>query len=50
MKLKFKKSIFFGNSSPEAIIHLVQNALLTCKIKQKMTPIALQNFVAACEN
>jgi len=42
MKLKLKES----NSSPEAIVHLVQKALLTCKIKQKMTPVALQNFVA----
>jgi len=50
MKLKLKKSIFFVNSSPEAIVHLVQKALLTCKIKQKITPIALQNFVAMCKN
>ena len=33
MKLKLKKSIFFLNSSPEAIVHLVQKALFTCKIK-----------------
>ena len=46
MKLKLEKSIFFVNSSPEAIVHLVQKALLTCKIKQKIKPVALQNFVA----
>ena len=46
MKLKLKKSIFFVNSSPEAIVHLVQKALLTSKIKQKITAVALQNFVA----
>jgi len=46
MKLKLKKSIFFVKSSLEAIVHLVQKALLTCKIKQKITPVALQNFVA----
>ena len=33
MKLKLKKSIFFVDSSPEAIIHLVQKALFTCLIK-----------------
>ena len=33
MKLKLKKSIFFVNSSPEAIVHLVQKALFTHKIK-----------------
>jgi len=39
MKLKLKKSIFFANSSPKAIVHLVQrHCLLTCKIKQKITP------------
>ena len=32
---EIKKSIFFANSSPEAI---VQKALFTCKIKQKITP------------
>lgn len=32
MKLKLKKSIFFVNSSPEVIVHLVQKALLTCKM------------------
>ena len=42
MKMKLEKSIFFVNSSPEAIFHLVQKALLTCKIK----PVALQNLVA----
>jgi len=46
MKLKLKKSIFFVNSSPEAIVYLVEKALLTCKIKQKITPVAPQNFVA----
>ena len=46
MKLKLKKSIFLENSSPDGIVHLVQKALLTCKIKQKITPVALQNFVA----
>ena len=39
MKLKLKNSIFFVNSSPEAIVHLVQKALFTCKIKQKITPL-----------
>lgn len=34
MKLKLKKSIFFVNSSPEVIVHLVQKALLTCKINK----------------
>jgi len=48
MKLKLKKSIFFVNSSPEAIVHLVQKALLTSKIKEKITPVAHQNFVATC--
>jgi len=38
MNLKLKKSIFFVNSSPEAIVHLVQKALFSCKIKQKITP------------
>ena len=33
IRLKFKKSIFFVNSSPEAIVHFVQKALLTCKKK-----------------
>ena len=37
MKLKLKKSIFFVNSSPEAIVHLVQKALLACTIKQSQT-------------
>ena len=46
MKLKLEKSIFFVNSSPEAIVHSVQKALPTCKIKQKIKPVALQNFVA----
>ena len=44
-KTLFRK-IFFVNSFPEAIVHLVQKALLTCKIKQKITPVVLQNFVA----
>ena len=35
-KLKLQKSIFFVNSSLEAIVHLVQKALLACKIKQKL--------------
>ena len=34
------------DSSLEAVVHLVQKVLLTCKIKQKITPVALQNFVA----
>ena len=42
MKLKLDKSIFSVNSSPEAILHLVQKASLTCKIK----PVTLHNFVA----
>jgi len=46
MKLNLKKSIFFVNSSLEAVVHLVQKALLTCKINQKITPVALQNFKA----
>ena len=46
IRLKLKKSIFFVNSSPEAIVQLVQKALLTCKIKQEISPVALQNFVA----
>ena len=46
MKLKLEKSIFFVNSSLEAIVQLVQKALLTCKIKQKIKPVILQNFVA----
>ena len=44
MKSKLKKSIFFVNSSPEAIVHLVQKALLICKIKQKITSVALAEF------
>ena len=47
MKLKLQKSIFFVNSSLEAIVHLVQKALLACKIKQKITPVDLQNIVAS---
>jgi len=35
MKSKLKKSIFFANSSPEAIVQ--SGILLTCKIKQKIT-------------
>jgi len=46
MKLKLKETIFSVNSSTEAIILLVQKALLTCKIKQKITPVTLQNLVA----
>ena len=46
MRLKLKKSIFFVTSSPAAIVHLVQKGLLTRKIKQKTSPVALQNFVA----
>ena len=45
-KLKLKKSVSFVSSSPDAIVHLVQKALFTCKIKQKITLIALQNFEA----
>ena len=45
-EVEIKKSIFFVNSSLEVIVHLVQKALLTCKIKQKITPVALRNFVA----
>ena len=41
MKLKLNKSIFSVNSSPEAIVHLVQKVLLTCTIKQKIKPVAL---------
>ena len=37
-EVEIKKSIFFANSSPEAIVHLVQKALFTCEIKQKITP------------
>ena len=33
--VEIKKSIFFANSSPEAIAHLVQKALFTY---QKITP------------
>ena len=46
MKLKLKNSIFSINPSPDAIAHLVQKAFLTRKIKQKIAPVALQNFVA----
>ena len=42
-----KVSFQVDDSSPEAIVHLVQKALLTCKIKQKIKPVALQNFVAS---
>ena len=34
-EVEIKKVNLFVNSSPEAIVHLV---LLTCKIKQKITP------------
>jgi len=44
-EVEIKKKLIV-NSSLEAIIHLVQNALLTCNIKQKITPVALLNFVA----
>jgi len=40
--------MFFSNSSPEAINHFVQKALFTYKIKQKITPVAHQNFVSKC--
>ena len=36
MKLKLKKAIFFVNSFPEAIVHLVKN----------ITAVTLQNFEA----
>jgi len=46
---EIKKSItstcIFLNSSLEAFVHLVQKVLLTYKIKQKITPVALQNVV-----
>ena len=44
MKLKLNRSIFFVNSSPEAIVHLVQKALFTCKLKRKITA-ALHNKI-----
>lgn len=47
-QVEIKKSIstcIFLNSSLEAVVHLVQKVLLTYKIKQKITPVALQNFV-----
>ena len=52
MKLKLKMSVFSVNSSPEAIVYLVQKALFIYgvwtghKIEQKITPVAPQNFVA----
>ena len=45
MKLKFKKSVFFVNSSPEAIAHLVQKAI---KIKQEITPNRSLYGIAWC--
>ena len=45
-EVKIKKRQFSVNSSPEATVHLVLKVLLTCKIKQKITPLALDNFVA----
>ena len=48
MKLKLEKSIFFVYSSLEAIVHSIQKELLTCKIEQKIKPVALKNFVATC--
>ena len=47
-KLKYKKSIIFV-TSPAATVHLVQKVLLSSKIKQKITPVALQNFVASAK-
>lgn len=47
-QVEIKKSItcIFLNSSLEAVVHLVQKvAVLTYKIKQKITPVALQNVV-----
>ena len=52
MKLKLKMSVFSVNSSPEAIVYLVQKALFIYgvwtghKIEQKITPVAPQNLVA----
>ena len=52
MKLKLEMSIFFVNSSLEAILYLFQKVLFIYgvwtghKIEQKITPVALQNFVA----
>ena len=47
MKLKLEnQSSFFVNFSPEVIVHLVENTVLTCKIMQKIKPVALQNVVA----
>jgi len=45
-EVEIKKVNFLCNSSLEAILHLyvVQKALLTCKIKQKITLVTLQNF------
>jgi len=45
-QVEIKKSItcIFLNSSLEAIVHLVQKVLLTYKIKQKITLVALQNL------
>ena len=44
-KLKLKKSVSFVSSSPDAIVHLVQKALFTCKMIQKTytlrTPISI---------
>jgi len=38
VKLKLKKSIIFLNSSPKAIVHLIQKVLLISKTQQKITP------------
>ena len=43
-----KNANFFVNSSLEAIVHLVPKTSFTWKIKQKITPISLQNFVPTC--
>jgi len=48
--VEIKKSIFFVNSSPDDIVQSIQKALFSCKIKQKITPVALLNFVATREN
>ena len=36
--VEIKKSIFFANSSPEAIVHLVQKAVFTYLYEHKITP------------
>ena len=45
MRLKVIKGSFFVHCSLEAIVHIVQKALPTFKISQKITPVALRNFV-----